>query len=96
MIKEILNLQKYNLNITRVVSDKSGNDSLDEAFTGDGKIINSDFLNGLDIPNAKRKGDFYEIEKNWKKTNIVSTKRLGYFKTTLFGLPNTYDLFRRR
>ena len=45
--------KKYDLKITRVVSDKSGNGEIKEAYTGPGKIINSDFLNGLDIEKAK-------------------------------------------
>ena len=44
---------KYKLEIIRVVSDK--NNELTEAYTGDGKIINSDFLNGLSIKDAKEK-----------------------------------------
>ena len=46
--------KKYNLEITRVVSD--GKDTnLNEAFTGNGKIINSESLNGLNISEAKDK-----------------------------------------
>ena len=53
--------KKYNLEIIKVVSD--GNDkNLKEAYTGNGKIINSDFLNGLDIDEAKEK-IIKEIEK---------------------------------
>ena len=48
---------KYNLPIIRVVTDKnqSNNTNLKEAFTGSGKIINSHFLNGLSIEEAKKK-----------------------------------------
>ena len=46
--------KKYNLEIIRVVSD--GTDKiLNEAYTGGGKIVNSEFLNGLEIENAKEK-----------------------------------------
>ena len=46
--------KKYNLEIIKVVSD--GHDkSLKEAYTGNGKIVNSDFLNNLDIVQAKKK-----------------------------------------
>ena len=47
--------KKYKLPITRVVSDKNkvdGDVEMIEAYTGPGKIINSDFLNGLDILEA--------------------------------------------
>ena len=42
--------KKYNLDITRVVSDetsKKKDNNLLEAYVGDGKMINSEFLNGL-------------------------------------------------
>ena len=38
--------RKYDLEIIKVVSDGSDND-LKEAYIGNGKIINSDFLNNL-------------------------------------------------
>ena len=47
--------KKYNLEILKVVSDGSENKNLKEAYTGEGKIINSDFLNDLDISSAKQK-----------------------------------------
>ena len=70
MIKETLILQKYNLEITKVVSD--GKDGiLSEAYVGNGKIINSDFLNELDITTAKEK-IIYEVEKKiGKKENTI-------------------------
>ena len=45
--------KKYDLEIIKVVSDKKNNPEMNEAYTGDGTIINSDFLNGLDIIKAK-------------------------------------------
>tara|TARA_B100000767_G_scaffold242054_1_gene238872 strand:+ start:19 stop:2424 length:2406 start_codon:yes stop_codon:yes gene_type:complete len=45
--------KKYDLEIIRVVSDKKNNPVVNEAYTGDGTIVNSDFLNGLDIIKAK-------------------------------------------
>ena len=45
---------KYNLEIIKVVEDaKNKNEKLKEAFLGNGKLINSDFLNGMDIISAK-------------------------------------------
>ena len=53
--------KKYKLEIVKVVSD--GNDqTLKKAYTENGKIINSEFLNGLDIQKAKEK-IVKEIEK---------------------------------
>ncbi len=62
---------KYKLEIIRVVEDRNNlNGSLKEAYTGGGKIINSDFLNDLDITAAKE-----------KIINIVQTKNIGIKKT---------------
>ena len=45
--------KKYNLEIIKVVDDGKG--KLEEAYIGKGKLINSEFLNGLDIDKLKRK-----------------------------------------
>ncbi len=56
--------KKYNLEITQVVSN--GKDDVStEAFTGEGQMINSDFLNNLDTKKAKT-----EIIKRIEKDNI--------------------------
>ena len=47
--------KKFNLEIKKVVSDNSSEDGINEAFTGKGKMINSDFLNGLNTDEAKEK-----------------------------------------
>ena len=65
--------QKYKLKIIQVVSN-GDKEKLNEAFTGDGKIINSDFLNGLNTNDAKD-----------KIIKIISEKNLGV-KKTLFRL----------
>ncbi len=65
--------QKYDLEIKQVVSDGKEK-NLTEAYTGDGKIINSDFLNGLNTTEAKN-----------KIIEIISNKNLGE-KKTLFRL----------
>ncbi len=63
--------KKYGLEIIRVVEDKVNKDkNLLKAYTGNGTIINSEFLNGLDISSAKN-----EI------TNIIEQKKLGKRKT---------------
>ena len=49
--------RKYGLPVRRVVSDGPKDDPLfegDEAFTGPGTLCNSHFLNGMDVPDAKR------------------------------------------
>jgi Leucyl-tRNA synthetase len=48
---------KYNIEIIPVVkSEKDDNNKkINEAYTGDGKIINSEFLNGFNVEEAKNK-----------------------------------------
>ncbi len=46
--------KKYNLEIIKVVSDGSSNNDLKEAYTGKGKLVNSQFLDNLDIAEAKK------------------------------------------
>jgi len=46
---------KYGLPILPVVSDPGRESRVEEAYTGDGTIINSGFLNGLDVTKAKEK-----------------------------------------
>ena len=87
--------KKYNLEIKQVVSKEGEISNLAEAYTGDGKIINSEFLNGLTINEAKEKIISEVVKKkNWKKKYFIQIKRLGCFKATILGLPYSYDLFR--
>ena len=79
--------KKYNLEITQVVSDgKDG--SLKEAYTGNGKIINSDFLNGLDVSAAKDK-IIDEIEKIGigKRKTLFRLKDWGVSRQRYWGCP---------
>jgi len=65
---------KYNLEVTPVIlpieSDEKTYKITDEAYTGDGKIFNSDFLNNLTVEKGKKK-IISEIEK--KKIGIAKT-----------------------
>ena len=86
--------KKYSLDVIQVVSqDNNSKIKLKEAYTGPGKMVNSDFLDGLNIDKAKEK-IISEIEKkkNWNEKNFVPIKRLGYFKATLLGLSNSYGI----
>src|SRR3954471_7216422 len=49
--------RKYKLPVTAVVAPKDQPDLVigDEAFTGDGVLVNSDFLNGMDVEAAKKR-----------------------------------------
>ena len=70
--------KKYNLEIIQVVSNNK--QKLTEAYIGPGQIINSDFLNGLSVEEAKIKIIARIEEKNiGKKKNFFQVKRLGYF-----------------
>ncbi len=77
--------KKYELPILQVVSEKneSSQSDLREAYTGNGKMINSEFLNGLSVSEAKNK----IIQK------IVS-KKIGD-KKTLFRLKD-WGISRQR
>ena len=79
--------KKYNLEIIKVVSDK-GNKNLSEAYTGPGKLINSDFLNGLDVSEAKDK-IIIEIEnkKIGKRKTLFRLKDWGISRQRYWGCP---------
>ena len=71
-----------------MVSNKNDNESLTEAYTGYGSLINSDFLNGLDVEAAKKK-IINEVEK--KKLGIKKTlyrlKDWGISRQRYWGCP---------
>ncbi len=67
--------KKYKLEILKVVSDGKNSSNLSEAFTGEGKIINSDFLNNLNVAEAKKK-----IIKIIEENNIGLKKTLFRLK----------------
>jgi leucyl-tRNA synthetase len=79
--------KKYNLNIIKVVSDGNSSD-LKEAYTENGKIINSDFLNDLDINSAKKK-IISEIEKKniGKSKTLFRLKDWGISRQRYWGCP---------
>ena len=79
--------KKYNLSIIKVVTD-GDNKNITEPFTGDGTIINSDFLNGLNILDAKEK-IINEIEKKklGKKKTLYRLKDWGESRQRYWGCP---------
>ena len=83
--------KKYKLPIIRVVSNKDNlltGDKMEEAFIGNGQIINSEFLNGLDV-NAAKKIIIEKIEKNkiGKKQTLFRLKDWGISRQRYWGCP---------
>ena len=80
---------KYELPIIRVVADKDNEKKkMDSAFTGQGKIINSEFLNGLDIESAKKLIIDKIEEKNiGKKKTLFRLKDWGISRQRYWGCP---------
>ena len=80
--------KKYKLEIIKVVSDGKTKTDLKEAYTGSGKIINSNFLNNLDIENAKKK-IIEKIEKTklGKKQTLYRLKDWGISRQRYWGCP---------
>ena len=61
---------KYNLEIIQVIEPASGEQfDFKNAITGDGKLINSDFLNNLSISEAKK-----VLSINWLNLRQVKKK----------------------
>ena len=83
--------KKYKLPIIRVVSDKNNSEEgkkMKEAYTGSGKIVNSDFLNNLDIDEAK-KAIISKIEekKIGEKKTLFRLKDWGISRQRYWGCP---------
>ncbi len=79
--------KKYNLEIIKVVSD-GNTKTLNEAYTGNGKLINSDVLNDLDISKAKEKIiSIIEDKKIGKRKTLFRLKDWGISRQRYWGCP---------
>ena len=84
--------KKYSLEIIEVVAENSSNpkdfSTISEAYTGDGKMINSEFLNGLNVNQAKEKIiDIIEKNKIGKKKVSFRLKDWGVSRQRYWGCP---------
>ena len=81
--------KKYKLEIIKVVEGKTEKkEELKEAYTGKGKLINSEFLNNLDISSAKEKiiNDI-ENKKIGKRKILYRLKDWGVSRQRYWGCP---------
>ena len=84
--------KKYNLNIKPVVTpnlEKKEFQVLDEAYTGPGYIFNSDFLNGLKVPDESisKSIEFLEKNKLGKRKINFRLKDWGISRQRYWGCP---------
>ena len=81
----------FDLPIQRVIS-KDGSDSkineVDDVYTLDGILLNSDFLNGLNVSDAITKIGEYIEEKGFGKRVQITDFEMVYFASTLLGASN--------
>ena len=72
----------------------------EEAYTGDGTMINSGFLDGLDVAAAKEKmrrcplRETREGQASRRAADAISPPRLGHLAAALLGLPDPDDPLR--
>jgi leucyl-tRNA synthetase len=83
--------RKYGLTVTRVVSDDEVTDPVfqgDEAYTGPGKLVNSRFLDGMDVEAAKRAViDRAEAEGWGRGTTVWRLRDWGVSRQRYWGTP---------
>jgi leucyl-tRNA synthetase len=83
--------RKYGLTVTRVVSDGEHTDPVfegDEAYTGPGKLVNSRFLDGMEVEEAKRAVIARAESEGWGKgTTVWRLRDWGVSRQRYWGTP---------
>ncbi|QMW22864.1 leucine--tRNA ligase [Sandaracinobacteroides saxicola] len=82
--------RKYMLPVPRVVAEVGDEDTpiADEAYVGPGRIINSDFLNGLDVESAKRAVIARAEAEGWGQgTTVFRLRDWGVSRQRYWGTP---------
>ncbi len=89
---------KYKLKVKTVVKPLNEKDNFkvkNEAYTGEGKLINSDFLNGLNVPNESilKTIEYLEMNKLGNKKINFRLKDWGVSRQRYWGcpIPIAYD-----
>ena len=89
--------KKYNLTVTQVVKPDQNDEIIikDKAYTGEGKLINSEFLNGLKVPSESINETIKYLEKNNLGTKKINfrLKDWGISRQRYWGcpIPIVYD-----
>jgi len=82
--------RKYDLPVTAVISPDGNSDFAvaDEAYTGDGKLVNSSFLDGLSVSDATSKIiDEIEAKDQGKRTTNYRLRDWGVSRQRYWGCP---------
>jgi len=80
--------RKYDLDIIEVISSKDSHNITKKAYTGPGKLINSDFLNNLSVEEAKSKIlNILEAKNIGKKKISFRLKDWGISRQRYWGCP---------
>ena len=84
--------KKYNLEVVEVIAENKKKlknfNSIEEAYTGDGVVINSDFLNDLDVASAKLKAiETIEKKNIGQKKVSFRLKDWGVSRQRYWGCP---------
>ena len=81
---------KFDLDVTMVVKPKDNSviEITDKAYVGEGTIINSDFLNGMSVDNAKTKVlDYFESKGIGTKKTNYKLRDWGVSRQRYWGCP---------